>query len=871
MSRLPALSRLLLFGSFVLAAMFAVRANDALYAQSSSFIRTDSGVTIRCKGADIVLTPLEAGAIRVQIGAAGVSISPQSFILTGAHRSPRFSVHRTSREIVVDTGALHAQVDRETGTLAFTDAAGKTVLQEQAGTRILPPPNAPTGGSTAQDVFVSPPSESLFGTGQFQDGYLNVRDLPRRLTQVNSQISIPFLLSSRGYGLLWHNYGRTDLNPTDIQIELQQVSTYAVTTAIGTQTVQTQEGVFTGSFETANAGTYALMLDVGSKMAKRYHVEIDGKTDMDYSNVWLPPTTSWLRTLAAGKHSVRVIAEATDKPALSLRPANDLTTLRSENAHFIDYVVFAGPTGDDVIRRYRDLTGAAPLLPRWAYGYIHCRERFHSQAELLETLDEFRRRQFPLDVIVQDWKYWGKLGWNAMAFDPTDYPDPKAMIEQVHADHAHFMLSVWSRIDPTSAVGKEFEQKHLFIPGTEWVDFFNPEAAQLYWHDVSTHLFSLGVDAWWLDATEPENDDLHGRTVAIGSGDSVRLLYPLFVNKTVYEGQRHDAPEKRVFILTRSAFSGQQRYASAVWSGDVGSGWDALKRQITAGLDFSASGLPYWTTDTGGFFRPVPSEYTDPAYHERFLRWLEFSTFSPLMRVHGNQTDTEFWRFGPQVESVARKYVDLRYQLLPYLYSEAAAVTMKGSTLLRPLVMDFANDPTALEQKYEFMFGHELLVAPVVTPSTEHMNVYLPKHSQGWFNFWTGEHVAGGRTALVDARLDEIPVFVPAGSILPFGSTEQYASENKSDSTVDLRIYPGADATFDLYEDEGTNYDYERGQFTSIRFRWNERNHELVIGKRVGAYLGMAKQRQFCVRIVGSSQKPRVVTYVGRELHLSLN
>lgn len=873
MSRISALSCLLV-GPLLLTAVFAAHADDSLHSRYA-YVRTDTGVSIRGNGEEIVLTPLETGAIRVQIGAAGVSISPQSFILIGAQQSPRFSVHQTKREIVVDTGALQAHVDRDSGVLAFIDAAGKTLLREQTAGRILPLPNAPAGSSTAQDVFLSPPGESLFGTGQFQDGYLNVRDLPRRLTQVNTQISIPFLLSSRGYGLLWHNYGRTDLNPADTQIALHQVSigaaqTADVTTSSGTQTQQTREAVYTGRFETANVGAYALMLDVGSKMAKRYHVEIDGKTAVDFSNYWLPPTTSWLTDLPAGTHSVRVLAEATDKPVLSLRPANDLTTLRSEDARFIDYVVFAGPTSDDVIRRYRDLTGAAPLLPRWAYGYIHCRERFHTQAELLDTLGEFRQRQLPLDVIVQDWQYWGKLGWNAMAFDPTDYPDPQAMIQQIHADHAHLMLSVWSRIDPASTVSKAFAQKHLFIPNTQWIDFFNPEAATLYWHDMSTHLLSLGVDAWWLDATEPENDDLHGRTVAIGSGDSVRLLYPLFVNKTVYEGQRRDAPDKRVFILTRSAFSGQQRYASATWSGDVGSGWDSLKRQITAGLDFSASGLPYWTTDTGGFFRPGLSQYTDQPYRERFIRWLEFSAFTPLMRVHGYQTDTEFWRFGSQVESIARKYLDLRYQLLPYLYSEAAAVTMKGSTLLRPLVMDFADDPTALEQNYEFMFGHELLVSPVVTPSTDRMNVYLPRDSQGWFNFWTGEHLTGGRTVTVSANLDEIPVFIRAGSILPFGPTEQYASE-KNESPIELRIYPGADATFNLYEDEGTNYDYEKGLSSSIPFRWNQQTYQLVIGNRAGAYPGMMKEREFSVRIVGSSAAPRVITYTGRELHVSLN
>ncbi len=300
------------------------------------------------------------------------------------------------------------------------------------------------------------------------------------------------------------------------------------------------------------------MLDVGQKMARRYYVEIDGKTEVDFANYWLPPTTSWLSTLSAGKHSVRVIGDAQDRPVLFLRPANNLTTLRSANAKFIDYVVFDGPKSDDVIRRYRDLTGAAPLMPNWAYGYIHCRERFHSQQELLATLKEFRNRQLPLDVIVQDWQYWGKYGWNAMQFDEKDYPDPRAMAESIHDMHARLMVSVWSRIDPSSTIGKDFTQNHYYIPGTDWVDFFNPDAANLYWKDMSSHLLSLGIDAWWQDATEPENDDLHGRTVATGSGDAVRLLYPLLVNKTVYEGQRRDAPGKRVFILTRSAFSGQQ-------------------------------------------------------------------------------------------------------------------------------------------------------------------------------------------------------------------------------------------------------------------------------------------------------------------------
>jgi alpha-D-xyloside xylohydrolase len=843
-------------------------------AEKPAYQRNATSVTIPVNGADIILRPMEDGAIRVQIVAPGVAASMASVILVNAAAVTHFSVRQTNEAITVDAGALQATVDRRSGALHFADAAGKLLFEEQPGSRVLPAAGAPAEGAKAEDAFVSPSDEALFGMGQFQDGYLDVRGLPRRLTQVNSQIAIPFLLSSRGYGLLWHNYGMTDLNPADTAIHLTRASvgetqSADVTTSSGTQTEQTQEAAFTGEFEAKDGGQYAMMLDVGQKMAQRYHVEIDGKAEVDFANRWLPPTTSWLSTLSAGRHSVRVIGEAKDQPVLFLRPSNDLTTLRSANAKYIDYVVFAGPKSDDVIRRYRDLTGAAPMMPDWAYGYIHCRERFHSQEELLDTLKEFREKQFPLDVIVQDWQYWGRYGWNAMQFDEKDYPDPRAMTDQIHDMHARLMVSVWSRIDPSSAIGKEFKDKNYYIPGTDWVDFFNPAAANLYWKDMSARLLSLGIDAWWQDATEPENDDLHGRTIATGSGDSVRLLYPLFVNKTVYEGQRQDAPDKRVFILTRSAFSGQQRYASATWSGDVGSGWDTLRREITAGLDFSASGLPYWTTDTGGFFRPGASQYTDTAYHERLLRWLEFSTFTPLMRVHGYQTDTEFWRFGLEVESVARKYLDLRYQMLPYLYSEAAAVTKHGSTLLRPLVMDFADDAKALKQNYEFMFGHEMLVAPVVTPSTERMNIYLPHTAHGWFSFWTGERVPGGVSLMTDAKVDEIPVFVPAGSILPFGPVVQYISPKRG-GAVELRVYPGADAIFDLYDDEGTNYDYEHGICSTIKLQWNDNKHELIIGKRKGSFPGMATEREFLVQLIGSAERQQAVKYEGRELHVLL-
>ena len=667
--------------------------------------------------------------------------------------------------------------------------------------------------------------EHIFGSGQFQDGFLDIRDLPRRLTQVNTQISIPFLFSSRGYGLLWHNYGLTDLNPTANRLELSRAavgatSTDAVTTTEGGRNMNRTAAVFAADFETAAAGRYAMMLDVGQAMARRHHVEIDGGTVADFANTWLPPTTSWFLDLKPGKHHVRVEGGANDKPSISWRLSAAETVLRSPVSDGIDYVVFAGATSDEIIAAYRTVTGDAPLFPLWAYGFIQCRERYTSSDDILQNAREFRARKLPMDVIVQDWQYWGKYGWNAMQWDEAHYPDPADLVRQLHELHTKFMVSVWSKIEPKSTVGKEFAEKNFFLPGTQWVDFFNPEARELYWKEFSKRMLSLGIDAWWQDATEPENDALAGQKTFAGPGDRFRLVYPLLVTKTVYEGQRKDAPGKRVFILTRSAFPGEQHYAAATWSGDVGNDWETLRRQIAGGLNYSVTGMPYWTTDAGGFFRPGAGQYTDSGYHERFLRWLQFATFSPLMRVHGYQTTTEPWHYGREVEAEARRYLDLRYRLLPYIYSQAAEITFHGSTLMRPLVMDFQTDERALTQKYEFMFGPSLLVAPVLQGGVKEWPVYAPTTPGGWFDWWTERKVSGGDAAPQDAPLSKIPLLVKAGSIIPWGPAEQYTDENHS-GELELRIYPGADATFTLYEDEGVNYGYEKGARATISFQWN--------------------------------------------------
>jgi len=849
-------------------------------AEPLAYTRSGTEVVVSVNGDTIVLSPLEDGVVRVRIGKGIPAVDDSKLVLSTELAVPHFEVRQTASAVIVDAGSIQARVDRHSGLLTFMDAAGSVLLSEKSDGRVMPSGIPGREIPTIQDTFLSPEDEYLFGGGQFQDGFLNIRDLPRRMTQVNTQIAIPFFLSSKGYGLLWHNFGRTDLNPADTEVTLDQVKTGELSTVYfaspaGSAKERRAEAVFSGEFEVAESGRKAMMLDVGQKMARRYHVEIDGKTEVDFENYWLPPTTSWFSTLSAGKHTVRVIGEVGDKPSLLLRQAENFTTLRSFTGQVIDYVVLAGPSGDDVIRRYRDITGAAPLMPSWAYGYIQCRARYYSQKELLDTLNTFREKQIPLDVIVQDWMYWGKYGWNAMRFDETDYPNPAAMVKAVHDQHAHLMVSVWSRIGVESDIGKEFRDRKFFVSGTDWVDFFNPEARALYWKDFSSRMAPLGVDAWWLDATEPENDDLHGRTVASGSGDAVRLLYPLMVNRTVYEGLRRDVPDKRVMLLTRSAFLGQQRYAAANWSGDIGDSFDSLKRQITAGLDYSASGLPYWTTDTGGFFRPGPGQFTDLDYHERFLRWFEFSTFTPLLRVHGWLTKTEPWLYGPDVERIIRKYLDVRYRMLPYTYSEAAQVTLHGSTLLRPLVMDFGGDETALQQRYEFMFGKEFLIAPVLAAGARNWNVYLPKSESGWVDFWTGQAHKGGQTIHAAANLDEIPVFVRAGSIVPLGPTEQWTGE-KPGVPIEIRVYPGADADFSLYEDEGSNYNYEKGSYSMIPIHWNERTGRLTIEKRAGGFPGMIGKRQFALALVksgnnGEGLAQKTIDYDGHPVTVELH
>ena len=645
------------------------------------------------------------------------------------------------------------------------DAAQQTIkVCNQQGQPVFTATSHQLRDGEATLTFLSPQDEYLFGLGQFQDGYSNVRGLSRRLTQVNTQISIPMLISSKGYGILWNNYGLTEFNPCSQSVSLTkregkgEQEVVDVTSTEGGKREVRERHIFEATIDITDAGDYALLLDVGQKMARRHNLVIDGQPVIEMQNLWLPPTASKIVRLEAGRHTLEAELTKDDTPTLYYNKVEDQTTFRSPVAEAVDYTVFIG-TPDEIIATYRELTGPAPLMPEWALGYIHCRERFHSSDEILQTARRFREEGMPLSVIVQDWQYWGKYGWNSMQFDEAFYPDPKALTDSLHQMDVKLMVSVWSKIDKQSEVGRQMEQDHYYIPETDWIDFFNPEAAAAYWKNFRERLVPLGIDAGWQDATEPENDDLAGRCVNNGrwSGEQVRNVYPLLVNKTVYEGLKEAGKEP--MILTRCGFAGIQRYGSAMWSGDVGNDWETFRRQLTAGLGMQAAGIPWWTYDAGGFFRPR-DQYTNQDYIERMLRWIETSVYLPLMRVHGYMSNTEPWNYGPEAQAIIAQCLKERERLQPYIQKCAERVSTEGYTLMRPLVFDFADDPEALRQKYEYMFGPDLLISPVTEPGVTEWSTYLPKNPGGWRDQHTGQHYDGGQTIKTPVSKACIPVFV---------------------------------------------------------------------------------------------------------------
>jgi alpha-D-xyloside xylohydrolase len=693
----------------------------------------------------------------------------------------KFDIQQNDNEITLSTASLKIVIGRADGSITYDAATGDELLQE--ATRKLTPVEVNGEHTYHSESFftIYGSHEALYGLGQHQAGVWNYRGESVDITQDNSNISIPFLVSSKGYGIYWNNDSRSRFN---------------------------------------------------NKFANYLYVS-------------------------------------------------------SEVADVIDYYFFYGPDLDKVVAGYRDLTGQAPMFGRWAYGFWQCKNRYKSQDEILGVAKKYRDLHIPVDDIVQDWFWWNRKG--EFVFN-KNYPDPKAMVDELHKDHFHLMLSIWPFFEPGSANYDYMDRQGWFVDKFKYAkppyhtdamavyDATNPEARKFYWSEINKALFSVGIDAWWMDTTEPETEGqedniLLGHKLAAGSGNRYVNIFPLMDTGAVYDGQRSASDKKRVYILSRSAFSGEQRNSVTAWSGDINSDFFSYRRQIPAGLNFALSGIPYWTTDIGGFVFGSPA---DPEFRELFVRWFQFGTFSPVLRVHGtrNPDENELWSYGPDAQKILVNFDKLRYRMLPYIYSLAWKTTSAGYTPMRPLVMDFRTDERAQNIGDQFMFGPAFLVSPVTEPAATTRQLYLPDAK--WYDFWSGTPVAGGRMMEAPAPLDRLPLYVRAGSILPLGPEMEWSTEKPADP-IELRIYPGADGDFTLYEDENDNYNYEKGKYATIPMHWDSEKSTLTIGDRKGQFPGMLKQRSFHVVFVhkdhgvgvaATDEADKVVTYAGTKVEV---
>ncbi len=793
--------------------------STVISARAQSYLRTDLGVKSIIDSVSVEIQFYDPSTVRVIKYPEGACFDKKSLSVVQTPRKTQLSVRQKGDELFLKSERVQVVLDLRNGKISFSTTSGESLLTEKKdGSTFTDFNDAGVKTYSVKQAFVLDKNEVIYGLGQQQQGRMVQRNLKLRMVQGNTDDYVPFFLSIKGYGLFWDNYSPTIFKDT-------------------------------------------------------------------------PGSTSFKSVVGDG----------------------------------IDYYFMYGGNADGVIAKMRDLTGQVPMLPLWTYGYWQSRERYKSQDELVNVVKKYRESGVPLDGIIQDWQYWGNnYLWNAMDFLNPQFYNPQKMVDDVHNMNAHMIISIWSSFGPETKQYKALNKIGALLDFKTWpasgsqkwppnpdypsgvrvYDAYNPQARDIYWKYLNKGLFSLGIDGWWMDSTEPDHldpkpSDLDDKTY-LGPFRKVRNAYPLMTVGGVYKHQRSVTSKKRVFILTRSVFAGQQRYGDVIWSGDVVASWKALRNQISAGLNLSLTGVPYWNSDIGGFFLwNYKNPLQNAEYRELYARWIQFGTFCPMMRSHGTDAPREIYQFGKKGDPIydaIDKFINLRYLLLPYIYSTSWQVTNNQSTMMRALVMDFAKDKRALNINDEYMFGKSLLVSPVTKPmytrevvkgddTTEvadfskikGKDVYLPKGTD-WFDFWTGEEYNGGQTITKKSPVDIIPLYVKAGSIFPIGPKVQYATEKKWDD-LEIRVYPGADGKFVLYEDENDNYDYEKGLYSIITFTWNDARQTLTIHKRDGSFPGMLKKREF--RIVKVSKNKgygmddinkydKVVTYNGKEVVVKL-
>lgn len=694
----------------------------------------------------------------------------------------KFTMQSSDEAVTISTSLLKLTIAKKDGSIQYAEANGGSLVQEM--NRSMRPVKVNGEDTYRAESFFSVygSHEGLYGLGQHQAGVWNYRGDSVDMSQDNANISVPLMVSSKGYGIFWNSMARSRFN---------------------------------------------------NRFPNYLYIS-------------------------------------------------------SEVSDVLDYYFLYGPEMDTIIASYRELTGQAPMFGKWAYGFWQCKNRYKTQEEILGVAKKYREMHIPVDNIVQDWFWWNRKG--EFVFN-NKYPNPKGMIDQLHDEHFHLMISIWPFFEPGSSNYDYMEKKGWFVDkfkmakppyhmnGMAVYDATNPEARKYYWDLVNKGLFSIGADAWWMDTTEPETEGqedniLLNHKLAAGSGNRYVNAFPLLDTGAVYQGQRAASDQKRVYILSRSAFAGSQRNAVTAWSGDIVSDWLSFRRQIPAGLNFAVSGVPYWTTDVGGFVFGSPS---DPSFRELFVRWFQYATFNPILRVHGtrNPDENELWSYGPDAQKILVKFDRLRYRMLPYIYSLAWKTTSESYTPMRPLVMDFRNDIRADNVGDQFMYGPAFLVNPVTEPEASTRQVYLPEAK--WYDFWTGVETNGGQMISAITPLDRMPVYVRAGSIVPLGPDMEWSTE-KVEDPIELRIYPGANGDFTIYEDENDNYNYEKGAYATIPLHWDDASRTLTIGERKGQFPGMLQNRTFHVVFVrenhgvgvdAADEVDKVVQYSGQAIRVN--
>ncbi|HRI19389.1 MAG TPA: glycoside hydrolase family 31 protein [Panacibacter sp.] len=870
----------------------------------------------------IRLQVIAANIIRVTASPEKDFLKNQSLITSYSNLlAVKWYTENNDEEVLLKTPLITATVIIATGSVSFTDENGKPILNERkfGGRSFEATVFAGEPSYHLRQVFETTPDDAIYGLGQHQDDVFNYRNQQVALFQNNTEVAVPFLVSNKNYGILWDNYSVSSVGDTRLWQPISTLKLFSENNEQGWLTASysnDKNDLSKIAFSKAESainyeflGDSKLYLPADFKVASGaitwngfiasafsgihkfkftyggyFKVWIDGKLLADkWREAWNPGTVLLNLDLEKEKKYAIKIQWVPDggESYISMKwlspvPEEDKNSyaFASEAGKQLDYYFITGDNMDDVIAGYRTLTGKATMVPSWALGFWQSRERYKTQDEILSTVDEFRKRKIPLDNIVLDWSYWKQDAWGSQEFDASRFANIDSSIKVLHEKYnTHFMISVWPKFYEGIPAYKAFNDKgwlytrNIANQQRDWIakgyvstfyDAFNVDAQKGFWDLINKKIYSKGIDAWWMDASEPdilsnvspEKRKEQMTPTALGTAAEYLNAYPLENAKGIYEGQRTVNPNQRVFILTRSGFAGSQRYAAAIWSGDIAARWEDMRTQITAGINFSMSGIPYWTMDIGGF--AVEHRYEKPnaanleEWREQMTRWYQFGTFCPLFRVHGQYPYREIFNTAPEDHAAYKSmlyYDKLRYRLMPYIYSLAGKTYQNDYTIMRGLVMDFAGDTAVNNIGDQYMFGPSLLINPVYKYNVRNRELYLP-NGQGWYDLYSGNYFNGGRKLNADAPYERMPVYVKEGSIIPFGPQLQYTNEKPADP-ITLFVYTGKDAAFTLYEDENTNYNYEQGAFANIALSYNEAAKTLTIDKREGSFTGMLQKRMF--------------------------